>query len=99
MSPGGVRNARRARWVPGVVLMVGFLLLTAGPVIVGFDHYPQKSIDMDHYHLEVIHGFAAEWPNPRLDDYKSATTPGMHLVLAAMVRVLGPSETLLQLAT
>ena len=99
MSSGGVRNARRARWVPGAVLMVGFLLLTAGPVIVGFDHYPQKSIDMDHYHLEVIHGFAAEWPNPRLDDYKSATTPGMHLVLAAMVRVLGPSETLLQLAT
>ena len=99
MSPAGIDTARRTCWVPGLVLVLGFLLLTAGPVLIGFDHFPSKSIDMTRNHVPVIEAFAAEWPAPELGDYDSATTPGMHLLLAAMVRVLGPSETLLQLAT
>ena len=79
-----------------VALVVGFLALTLGPVLGGIDHFPEKSIDMDRNHVPVVRTFAAEWPSPDLVEYDSATTPGMHLLMAAVVRFVGDSETMLQ---
>ena len=66
----------------------------ARPVLGGSTTSP-KSIDHDRNHVPVIRTFAEEWPNPDLVDYDSATTPGMHLLMAAVVR-FGDSETMLQ---
>ena len=80
-------------------LLVGFLLLTLVPVLTGFDHFPNKSIDMDKSHVPVVRSFAEQFPGIDLSDYNSATTPGMHVVLAAVSKVFGESETLLQVMT
>ncbi len=89
----------RAAHPAGLLLVIAFLIATLGPVLAGLDHHPAKSIDMDRNHVPVIRGFAAEWPTPDLTDYDSATTPGMHLALAGLTRLLGDSETILQAAT
>ena len=92
-----VTNAARWRdWLPGFLLVGLFLALTAGPVLTGLDRLPSKSIDMDRNHVPVIREFAAEWPAVDLSDYDSATTPGMHLLMAMAARFFGDSETLLQ---
>ena len=44
----------RSRAVAAGVLLLGFLLLTLGPVLSGFDHFPNKSIDMDKSHVPVV---------------------------------------------
>ena len=95
------RTSEPARHAPAgpaavVALVVGFLALTLGPVLGGIDHFPEKSIDMDRNHVPVVRTFAAEWPSPDLVEYDSATTPGMHLLMAAVVRFVGDSETTLQ---
>ena len=82
-----------------VVLLLGFLLLTMGPVLLEWDDFPSKSIDQDRNHLPVIQTFAESLPNIDLRDYDSATTPGMHVLLAVMARAGCGSETSLQLAS
>ena len=77
-------------------LVVLFLAATLGPVLTGFDRFPEKSIDQDYHHVPVVLAFAEMLPAVDLSDYDSATTPGMHLVLAAAVRMFGPSVTMLQ---
>ena len=86
----------RSAPVAGVVLLAAFLLATLVPVLTGFDQLPRKSIDHDRNHVPVIRTFAEAWPSPDLTDYDSATTPGMHLIMAAATRVFGDSETMLQ---
>lgn len=99
LNPGtkSMANAsRRHGWWPGILLVGFFLILTAGPVLSGVDRLPSKSIDMDRNHVPVIRAFASEWPAVDVSDYDSATTPGMHLLLALMASLFGDSETLLQ---
>ena len=91
------RGGRSGPLAP-LVLLLGFLLVTMGPVLVGLDHFPAKSIDQDRNHLPVIRAFADALPEVDLRDYDSATTPGMHLFLAVMVRAGFDDETSLQLA-
>ncbi len=92
------RGGRSGPLAP-LVLLLGFLLVTMGPVLVGLDHFPAKSIDQDRNHLPVIRAFADALPEVDLRDYDSATTPGMHLFLAVMVRAGFDDETSLQLAS
>jgi len=47
--------------------------------------------DQDLFHLPVIREFATQLPAPDLSNYASATTPGYHLVFAAIVRLFDPS--------
>lgn len=90
-----VPSVRRAP-LAGAALVAAFLLATLVPVLSGIDRLPRKSIDHDRNHVPVVRTFAEAWPTPGLADYDSATTPGMHLVLAAAVRAFGDSETMLQ---
>lgn len=48
--------------------------------------------DAERYHIPAIRTFAAQLPTPDLSNYLSATTPGYHLVIAAVVRTLGLSS-------
>lgn len=87
------------RFAAGLVAIVGFLVLTLIPVLTGYDQYSNKSYDMDNHHLPVVRSFAEQLPAVDLSDYSSATTPGMHLLLAVITKVFGPSETILQVTT
>jgi hypothetical protein len=87
------------RSAAGLVAIVGFLVLTLVPVLTGYDQYSKKSYDMDTYHVPVVRAFAEQLPAVDLSDYNSATTPGMHLMLAVIAKVFGPSETIMQVAT
>ena len=89
-------DVRTGRRLAPAVLLVLFLAATLGPVLTGFDRFPEKSIDQDYHHVPVVLAFAEMLPAVDLSDYDSATTPGMHLVLAAAVRMFGPSVTMLQ---
>lgn len=48
------------------------------------------------YHEPAIREFARQWPHFYFYDYLSATTPGYHLLQAAIVRFVSPSRVLLQ---
>lgn len=43
--------------------------------------------DQVNYHMPAIEKFAAELPYPALRDYQSATAPGYHLLVAALLRL------------
>lgn len=88
--------ARTGRRLAPAILFLAFLAATLGPIISGFDRLPEKSFDHDRHHVPVVLAFAEALPAVDLSDYNSATTPGMHLVLAIAVRMFGPSETMLQ---
>lgn len=89
----------RSRFAAGFVAIFGFLLLTLIPVLSGYDKYDNKTYDMDKFHVPAIYTFAEQFPAVDVSDYSSATTPGMHLVLAAVVKIFGPCETNLQITT
>lgn len=97
-------SALTGRFTALPILLLAFLAGTLGPVLLGFDRFPQKSVDHDFHHIPVILSFAEMLPNVELSDYASATTPGMHLALAVFVRMAGVSdprttETLLQVCS
>lgn len=54
--------------------------------------------DQDYYHLRVIQTFAKDWPNFDLANYRSATTPGYHLLLAGVARFINDSTPVLRIA-
>lgn len=58
----------------------------------------RAACDQYDYHLKVIRQFADQWPRPDLHDYLSATTPGYHLVMAAVARYVTGSTLGLQIA-
>ncbi len=49
----------------------------------------RAAYDHLHYHLPAVQRFMAELPGVDLVDYASATTPGYHLIVAAVGRPLG----------
>lgn len=49
--------------------------------------------DQSRFHEHAVRVFAGQWPRFDLSDYASATTPGYHLALAALVRTLGPDTS------
>ncbi len=54
--------------------------------------------DQDYYHLRVVHTFAKDWPNFDLANYRSATTPGYHLLLAGVARFIADSTSAVRIA-
>jgi len=48
------------------------------------------------YHEPTIRHFIATWPTFDFVDYLSATTPGYHLLLAAVARMIHPAPAVLQ---
>jgi hypothetical protein len=69
-----------------VVVTVAVHLVLAGTVIAMGVVGTSEWADQTDYHLPVIKQFAEQLPLPELGDYKSATTPGYHLIMATLVR-------------
>ncbi len=79
------------------MLVVGVFLLAAVPLIVTQHNRGRGRFDQVNYHEPAIIRFAEQLPRPDVSDYLSATTPGYHLVLAVVARVISPSPVVLQL--
>lgn len=79
-------------------VVVAVFLAAALPLILSQNLMGRAAFDQLHYHEPVVRQFAAQWPRPDLSDYRSATTPGYHLVLAGFARYFSDSGMALQLA-
>ncbi len=88
MSDGGCGLAPTARKpiVLAVFLAVAFHGALAIAAIALSIEGTSEWFDQQDYHLPVIEAFAAQLPAVDLHDYKSATTPGYHLLMALLVR-------------
>ncbi|MDP1660374.1 MAG: hypothetical protein Q8L55_00530 [Phycisphaerales bacterium] len=65
------------------------MLVACLPVIISGTTRGRAAYDSLNYHEKAARQFAQELPTPHLKDYLSATTPGYHLVLAAVGRGVG----------
>ncbi|MGP1310012.1 MAG: hypothetical protein ACTS27_07445 [Phycisphaerales bacterium] len=93
IGDGRARGALRA----GLLLALAMLAL-AGPVLLfGADtrtndageraFTTSEASDAIKYHIPVIETVAAEWPSVDIVNYRSATSPGYHLALAAATKI------------
>lgn len=87
----GVRRATRAAAAAGVLGGASAVLL-ALLVSSGLENH-RAAWDERNFHLPVVRQFAAQWPRPDLSDYRSVTSPGYHLVLAAVHRFISAEVT------
>jgi hypothetical protein len=91
------RHTRQSNsWWP-TVIVVGLFLLAAVPMIVTQHDRGRGRFDQLNYHEPAVLRFAEQWPAPDVSDYLSATTPGYHLVLAAVAHYVSDSLVILQL--
>src|SRR5687767_2936041 len=94
--PSLTRPSRPRPELAAAVLAALFLAL-AVPLVLRFDNYTRATFDQDAYHLPTVLKFSDEWPRPDFSDYPSATTPGYHVVLAAVRRAFGADERALRI--
>ncbi len=99
---------RRDRIRTTIVLVVAFAALVLPGILLtgnlkreaesGPKYLVNEAGDQEKFHLPVIREFAAQpWAEIDLVNYKSATAPGYHLFMAAIVKTFGENVTLLQL--
>jgi hypothetical protein len=86
------------RWRPAALVLVGVFLAAALPLILLLGARGRPGEDQINYHEPAIRTFASQLPRPDLTDYLSATTPGYHLVLAAVDRAGASDSRALQIA-
>lgn len=72
--------------------------LAAAPAIFLYLDTGRGAFDEINFHEPAIRTFAQAWPRVDLSDYLSATTPGYHLLMAGLLRLLGESEWILRAA-
>jgi hypothetical protein len=94
--PSLTRPARPRPELAAAVLAALFLAL-AVPLILRFDKPTRATWDQDAYHLPTVVQFVSEWPRPNFSEYNSATTPGYHLVLAAVRKLTGAGDRALRI--
>ncbi|MEO1534201.1 MAG: hypothetical protein AAFS11_01380 [Planctomycetota bacterium] len=90
-----VGGSRRA-WAAG--LGVGLATWVMLAVLGLLDVSPSRAVfDAETYHVVVVRAFASTWPAAHVSDYLSATTPGLHWLLAGVWQLL-PSVAALEIA-
>ena len=89
--------ATRVRLGAVVSVMLIFLAVVAVIATRGVATY-RIAADQDLFHLPVVRQFAEQWPRPDLKNYASATTPGYHLLMAAVARYVSPDLAVLRIA-
>jgi hypothetical protein len=86
-------HRKAAPW-PALSLLVLYWMLVA-PVILSGRGGPSEAVDQDRNHVVVIGAMLEQWPNVDIVNYASATSPGYHLSLAAINRLIaGPDLSL-----
>ena len=97
-TQAGESTPRSRGWLRPALFLVLVYLAAAVPVILFMGARGRAGEDQINYHEPAVHTFAAALPSPDLSDYLSATTPGYHLVLAAVERAISGDARVLQLA-
>jgi hypothetical protein len=82
--PDHPRPPTRPILAAAVIAVVSAAVLL-GAIVAGV-YNDRATRDEREYHLQVIEQFSREFPHPNLSDYRSATGPGYHLILAAVHR-------------
>jgi len=82
------QTPRRARVWPGALLGLG-VFLAAALVIASGRGGPSEAGDQDKYHLDVIRAMVEQWPAIDIVNYRSATAPGYHALMAWLAVVAG----------
>jgi hypothetical protein len=84
--------------VVAVFLAAAFALV--GGAFIASGRVPARVFyDQELYHRFAINQFAADWPNFDLWHYESATTPGYHILIAAVARFISPSIVTLEVTS
>ena len=88
-------RATLARRAPELLLSALFVLLVA-PVIASGGGGTAGFEDEQRYHLRTTWDLADELPSPDLDGLHSATTPGLHLVVAVFARLVSDDRAAME---
>lgn len=92
--PDGPRRPWRV-----AALLAGMFAAIAIPLILSGRMPSRVAYDQQLYHEPTVRQFAAQWPRLDFFDYLSATTPGYHVYLAAVARLISPATAALQTAS
>lgn len=84
------------RWAVVVVACVVFYAIVGSLILLHSNSGPQAH-DQNTYHIPVIRSFSEQLPAPDISDYNLAMTPGYHLALAVVDRVVSSDLRVLQL--
>ncbi len=96
LSTSNVSRAIRAHAIQAAVV-AGLLFAVVCAAAIASGRIPTRAAyDQMHYHEPTIRLFASQFPTFDFYDYYSATTPGYHVVLAALSRVFGEQTAILQ---
>lgn len=85
----------RPGWAAAVVICIAAMTVATPVILSGYERGRAAS-DQNRFHLIAIRQFARQWPNFDFSDYASATTPGYHLMLAAVDRFISPDLRVLK---
>lgn len=82
-----------------IIAVLAILILAAGAVILT-DAAPKSraAIDQDYHHLMAVREFGKEFPNFDFSDYRSATTPGYHVLLSTVSRFISDDTRVIRFA-
>ncbi|MCE7975268.1 MAG: hypothetical protein DYG92_13240 [Leptolyngbya sp. PLA1] len=81
-------------------LIAAGISLACSLALIATQRIPQRvAFDVVVYHEPAARQFAADWLAFDFRDYLSATTPGFHLLLAALVKFVSGSFVLMQIAS
>jgi hypothetical protein len=88
-------SSRLKRHAPELLLALLFVALVA-PVIAAQGYGPAASEDEALYHAPTLLVLADQLPHPDLVHIHTATSPGLHLVLAVVARLVSDDRGLLE---
>jgi hypothetical protein len=98
LPPADAGVSRRCRALIAALAVVGLYVAFAVPLIFFTPPGGRAAADEADYHRPAILRFAQDWPHCDLRSYTSATTPGYHLLLAAVARYVSADLFVLRLA-
>jgi len=95
----------RAAWLSAACAAILLALLATPVIVAGSDvdgvhpdgapaYTTSEAGDAAKYHLPVIRSMAEQWPDVDIVHYRSATSPGYHLAMAAALRAGADEQAL-----
>lgn len=94
---GNVIASDAQRPLPALLCLVALFLALTWPAILSGREGTSEAYDQRHYHEPVIEKIVEQWPHPDFVNYRSATTPGYHLLMATIKRYLTDSPIIVRL--
>ena len=82
-SPSGEAARRRSSRLCFLLPMLVFVVAATFLIVSGYDQ-SIPAYDQKNFHLPTIERFSQDWPHFTFTNYSSATTPGYHILLAAV---------------